>query len=133
MKYEKFSRIYSPAKLRKKIATCARKAGIKVINMALILYYVATDSHTSIKDKASIYGVLGYFILPLDVLPDSVPFLGFSDDLSALVWAIATITHNITPEIKQRAKEQLNRWFSHVDESDLTLTGHRDKNRHRIR
>lgn len=122
MKYEKFSRIYSPTRLRRKIARCARKAGTKVINMVLILYYVATDPHTSLKDKATIYGALGYFILPIDVLPDSIPFLGFSDDLSALVWAIATISHNITPEIKQRAKEQLGRWFKHVDEADLTLT-----------
>lgn len=122
MKYERFSSIYSPTRLRRKIAGCARKAGIKVINMVLILYYVATDPHTSLKDKATIYGALGYFILPFDILPDSIPLLGFSDDLSALVWAIATISHNITPEIKQRAKEQLGRWFKQVDEADLTLT-----------
>lgn len=122
MKYERFSSIYSPTRLRRKIAGCARKAGIKVINMVLVLYYVATDPHTSLKDKATIYGALGYFILPFDILPDSIPLLGFSDDLSALVWAIATISHNITPEIKQRAKEQLGRWFKQVDEADLTLT-----------
>ncbi len=122
MKYERFSSIYSPTRLRRKIAGCARKAGIKVINMVLILYYVATDPHTSLKDKATIYGALGYFILPFDILPDSIPLLGFSDDLSALVWAITTISHNITPEIKQRAKEQLGRWFKQVDEADLTLT-----------
>ena len=122
MKYERFSSIYSPTRLRRKIAGCARKAGIKVINMVLILYYVATDPHTSLKDKATIYGALGYFILPFDFLPDSIPLLGFSDDLSALVWAIATISHNITPEIKQRAKEQLGRWFKQVDEADPKLT-----------
>lgn len=110
MRYSKFACFYSPKKLKAKISKCARKAGSKLINMALVLYYVATDKRTPIKDKAVIYGVLGYFILPFDFMPDAIPFVGFSDDLSALAWAIATISHNITPEIKARAKARTDSW-----------------------
>lgn len=72
--------------------------------MALVLYYVATDPNTPAKDKAIIFAALGYFICPIDLVPDAIPIVGFSDDLTALASACMAVAKNITPEIKSRAK-----------------------------
>lgn len=63
------------------------------------------------KDKAIVIAVLGYFILPIDVVPDFIPGLGFADDLSALVWALKTISNNITPEVKEKAQQRCDEFF----------------------
>ena len=58
------------------------------------------------KDKAIIVAVLGYFILPTDLIPDLITVLGFTDDAAALIWAIKTVKKNITPEVESQAKEK---------------------------
>ena len=69
-------------------------------------------------DKAKIYGA-GYFILPLDLIPDVIPVIGYTDDLVALVWALRTVYSNITPEIECKAKQKLFEWFDRVDSEGL--------------
>lgn len=120
MNYNNYSTNYSESKFWTKVSQFARKAGIKLINMALVLYYALNDPNTSPKDRAIIYGALGYFILPTDLIPDFLPG-GFIDDLSALLWAFAKVAGNITPAMKTKAKSQLSRWFSNIKDSELSL------------
>tara|TARA_R110001592_G_scaffold7126_3_gene40173 strand:- start:1135 stop:1305 length:171 start_codon:yes stop_codon:yes gene_type:complete len=42
----------------------------------------------------------------IDGIPDLTPFLGYTDDISVMAAAIATVSHYITPEIKQKAHEK---------------------------
>ena len=63
---EKYKSNYSEGKLWKKVRNFAKKAGVKVIYMALLLYYVLKSPNVTKEDKAKIYGALGYFILPMD-------------------------------------------------------------------
>jgi uncharacterized membrane protein YkvA (DUF1232 family) len=110
---------YSDKKFWEKVGNVAKKAGIKVIYMALLLYYVLADPDVSKYDKAKVYGALGYFILPIDLIPDFIPVVGYTDDLAALVWATHAVWKNITPEMKQKAEEQLHEWFGDYDKSTL--------------
>ena len=55
---------------------------------------------------------MGYFILPLDLVPDFIPVAGFADDAAALVAVIKTVFENITPEIKEKARNTSNEIFS---------------------
>ena len=119
--YNQYSTFYNKSSLWEKIAKHAKKAGVKLIYMALVLYYVVTDSNTPAKDKAIIVAALGYFICPIDLIPDAIPVAGFSDDFAALSGACIAVANNITPEIESRAKNQLHRWFSNIDESELTI------------
>lgn len=118
-KIKKYQDNYSEKNLINKINKVARKAGLKVIYYALILYYTAISSSTPIKDKSIIFGALGYFILPIDIIPDIIPFFGFTDDLTALISVISTISHNITPEIKLQAKNSLSKWFNNVNYDEI--------------
>ncbi|MBO7641355.1 MAG: DUF1232 domain-containing protein [Bacteroidales bacterium] len=116
-KYEKH---YSEESLADKIARYAKKAGIKVVYAALLLYYVLKSPLTTKGDRAKIIGALGYFVLPIDLLPDTIPIVGYTDDLAALTWAIYAVAKNITPEIKAQAKAKLAEWFGdEYDEDQL--------------
>lgn len=112
---------YSEPGLWAKIAKVAGKAGIKVIYLALLFYYVLKSGTTTKKDRSLILGALGYFILPLDLIPDAIPVVGFSDDLAALVAVYVAMKHSITPEIELQAKSRLEKWFPEYCQTDIDI------------
>ncbi len=115
----RYQKHFSDNDLWKKIAAFAKKAGEKVVYAALLLYYVVKAPGTSKADKGKILGALGYFILPIDIIPDWLPVAGYTDDLAALTWAIYAVAKNITPEIKKQAKDKMKELFGEYDEKDL--------------
>ena len=104
-----------------KLKKFARKAGIKVSYGALLLFYVLKSPGTSTKDRAKILGALGYFILPIDLIPDFIPIAGFTDDLAALTWGVYCVIKSITPEVKAQAAAKLHEWFGPFDDKMLDL------------
>ncbi len=102
-----------------KIKKYGKSAGAKVVYNALKLYYAAVAKETPAGIKALIYGALGYFILPIDLISDFIPVIGFTDDLVALTTAIASASAYITPAVKRQAKDKLKDWFDNVSYSDL--------------
>ena len=99
-----------------KISRIAKRAGAKLVYAALVLFYTLQSKEVSYKDKAMIIGALGYLISPLDVLPDAIPIVGLSDDLTVLLFVINKIWVEVPEEVKTRAKEKLSDWF---DEDEL--------------
>lgn len=65
-------------------------------------YYCALDPATPLQVKAVLFGALAYFVLPIDLVPDVVAWLGFTDDAAVLYAAIRTVT----PHIKDRHRAQ---------------------------
>lgn len=104
---EKYAPHYSENKLLAKLKKVARKVGENTLHSVLVLYYLLQSPEVSKADKTKICGALGYFILPFDLLPDFIPLLGFTDDISALAWAIHAIWQNVTPEMDERAKKKV--------------------------
>ena len=117
--YSQYGQYYSSGALMEKLSKFAKKAGIKVVYAALLLYYVLQSKDVPAKEKAKIIGALGYLILPVDLIPDAIPVLGFTDDLTALLWAIHAVRSYITLEIEQQAKRRLSDWFGSIDEQTL--------------
>ena len=114
-----YSKEYSESSFWNKIKQYAVKAGIKVIYPALKLYYTLQSTNTPAWAKAVILGALGYFIAPVDAIPDPIPAVGFADDLGVLVAALATVSLYIDDNVKQKAKEQMKNWFGESELSDL--------------
>lgn len=93
-----------------KLKDAAVKAGAKAIYYALLLYYTAMADSTSLKDKVMIFSALGYFILPVDLIPDILPG-GYADDMAALIACYKLVAKNITPAVEVEAKAKMNEWF----------------------
>ena len=102
---------YSEESLWQKIATFAGRAGRETIEQVLVLYYCCLDGDTPVWAKAVIVSALGYFIAPLDAIPDLMPGVGFSDDLGALAMALATVMAHVKPEHRRQAQEKITTWF----------------------
>ncbi len=71
---------------------------VPFIEDALAAYYCATDGKTPIYVKAVLMGALAYFIVPIDVIPDFIPGLGFTDDAAILAAAISAVRSALRPE-----------------------------------
>lgn len=110
-----YSNEYSDNKFWKKLSRCGNKMGAKLMYYALLLYYLAKDQDVPIKVKAEIIGALGYLILPVDVIPDFIPVMGFTDDLAALMFAFEMAKSHITPEMKQKALNKVKEIFDDPD------------------
>jgi len=107
----KYRKEYNESDFWEKIRKFAKRAGYELIEKALILYYVAIDEETPSRVKGIIFGALGYFISPLDIIPDITPAVGLTDDLGVLVGTIALIGVHIKERHKIKAKEKLKEWF----------------------
>lgn len=103
----------------KKILKFAKKAGIQVIYAALLLFYVLKKPETPAKVKGTIVGALGYFILPLDLIIDTIPAVGYGDDLGAFALALGVAAMYIDEDVKSKAKQKLRHLFGDFDEEEL--------------
>jgi uncharacterized membrane protein YkvA (DUF1232 family) len=75
-------------------------------------YYCALDPATPTKVRGILLASLAYFVLPLDIIPDFLLGLGFTDDVAVLMAALSAIRSNITPAHRaaaQKALENLER------------------------
>ena len=114
-KAEEYQENYDESSFWDKILKFAKKAGIEVIYLALLLYYTLGSNTLSLKDKAIIYGALGYFILPIDLIPDYIPVIGLSDDFGTLIYAYKKIKNNINDDIRGKAKKKLSSLFKDIN------------------
>ncbi len=119
LKEKKYITAFSEVNLIEKIKQFGKKAGIKVIYLVLLLFYTLQKSTTPKFAKSLIIGGLGYFILPADFLPDLIPGIGFTDDLTALISVVGAVALFIDEGVKTKAKERLHVWFGDYDEEEL--------------
>lgn len=111
---------FSDDGLWKKIQTYSKKAGSTVVYAVLLLYYTMQKPEVPMKVKATIAGALGYFILPLDLIPDVAMGVGYVDDLAILTAALFQVAMFIDDDVKAQAKSKLRDWFGNdVDTTEI--------------
>jgi len=87
------------------------KAGRSIAKPALEILEMAIDPLTPTNVRISLIASLAYLIMPLDLLPDFMPVIGFSDDFVALTAVLSIWSKYMTPAIRIRAEEKLNKLF----------------------
>lgn len=105
---KQYGEYYDENRFWKKVKRIAKRTGQTVLRPVLLLYYMMQDRNISIKDKAYIIGALGYFVLPIDLLPDFIAGLGYTDDLAVIGLLIKHLHDSITPEIEMRADMKMD-------------------------
>lgn len=112
---------YSDEGLTDKLLKYAITAGKHVVYRCLLLKYALFSSKTPVAYKGIIIGALGYFISPLDLVPDLIPVLGYADDLAALTLVATTLCNSkcINPEDRKEARKELQKYIKDSDLSDL--------------
>lgn len=109
--HQEYAKEYSEEGFWNKVKKYAKTAGAHVLAPAAKLYYAAADEDTPRWARTTIWAALGYFISPIDAIPDLVPLLGYSDDLGVLAAAVATTAMYIKEEHQQKANQLIERIF----------------------
>lgn len=99
----KYGTYYSEDRFWRKIKRLGKKVGGEILRPILLLYFLLQDSRVPFKNKAYIIGALGYFIMPIDLIPDFISVIGFTDDIAVMTLLLKELKDHITPEIEERA------------------------------
>ncbi|MBR4642920.1 MAG: DUF1232 domain-containing protein [Selenomonadaceae bacterium] len=108
---EKYGKNYSEDGLWNKISGNLKKAGANLIYEVLQLFYVAQNPNVPMKIRAAMIAPLGYFISPVDLIPDLTPVVGYTDDAAVIAMAIAFAHAYIDDETRRKAKDKLVSFF----------------------
>jgi len=119
-KIRKFGGYFSENNLLDKLRKVAKTAGATVIYPVLLLVDLLKSSDVPFEQKTIIVGALGYFILPLDIIPDAIPVSGYADDAAALLAVLKAASSAVTPQMQREAKGQLHQWLGDFDEQLLS-------------
>lgn len=95
--------------VREKFWRTAKKAARQIPFMEEVVaaYYCAMDKDTPLRAKGILLAALGYFVLPIDFIPDVIFGLGFTDDIAVLTAAITAVSAHITPAHRQAARDAI--------------------------
>jgi len=103
--------VYSDERFWRKMARFGKRAGREGALKALQLYFVLKRPDVPFWAKSTIIGALGYFISPLDAIPDFIAGVGYTDDASVLAAALVAVSIYIDEDIKRQAESVLAHWW----------------------
>ena len=66
----------------------------EIPNFLRLLYGLITDGRVNAVDKMVVAGAIAYILLPVDIIPDFVPFLGEVDDVFLLILSLQRLIAN---------------------------------------
>lgn len=105
----KYGYYYSEDRFWRKIKRLGKKVGGEILRPILLLYFLLQDRQVPLKDKAYIVGALGYFIMPIDLIPDFISVIGFTDDIAVMTFLLKELKQHITPDIQERVNELIEK------------------------
>ncbi len=95
---------YSESSFWSKLQALSGNGWCTLLKQALTLYVLLKVPTTPLALKVVVVGVLGYFIAPIDALPDLIPLVGYSDDMSLIGLTLQQLSSSITPSVEQEAE-----------------------------
>lgn len=85
-------------------------------NFFRLLYGLVTDKRVQRVDKLMVAGAIAYILLPLDFVPDFLPFVGEVDDLFLIILSVQRLINNAGRRVVE------DHWMGEPDElSSLNL------------
>lgn len=111
--FRKKSKVYGPRRGQKQTLLAAIK---DLPNFLRLLYGLVFDSRVSPIDKVMVGGAIAYILLPLDLIPDVIPFMGQVDDMFLLVYSLRRLIDNAGRRVLH------DHWMGSMDDlNDLRL------------
>lgn len=97
-------------RVRARFWRTARRAARQVPFMEEVVagYYCALDRDTPSHVRGTLLAALAYFVLPLDIVPDFLLGLGFTDDIAVLAAALNAVRGSVTPAHRLLARQALD-------------------------
>ena len=106
-----YSAHFSNDNLRNKVSRHGKSIGRALLEKVFQLWFALQDPATPAWAWAVIIGALGYFISPIDAVPDLIPGVGYVDDAGVIASALAALATNISEETRRRAEQEASDWL----------------------
>lgn len=100
-------------KTLKKAASC-----LPFLKEVIAGYYCALDPRTPAKTRGILLAALAYFVMPIDLIPDFLAGVGFTDDIAVLTAAFSAIRGNLQERHFFAAKDAIARMEQDGSEPD---------------
>lgn len=126
---DKFSAYFSESGLADKLIDYGKIVGSKVAYPVILLYSALLSPTTASKDKLLITSYLGYFILPMDLIPDFIAGVGFADDAAAITACLTALRHLLSPAVCEDANKRICKIFGEVDTEAMSKITDNDKDK----
>lgn len=109
MEQEKYEKFYTEKKFWAKIKDLPTTAPFCILlRTAVSLYMLLKESTVPTRAKSSIVFALGYFICPIDLIPDFAPFgIGLSDDMALMAFVLSNLYSHLNNEIQEKIQNIL--------------------------
>ena len=87
----------------------AMKKGViaKIWDKVLFLWEQIKSPEVPVRMKIVIVGALLYLVLPIDVLPDSIPGFGLLDDFAVILAVFREVTKYVVPKLEKKLEQKL--------------------------
>ena len=113
----KYEKEHDENKFWNKIKKVGSKIGVTPIYLVFLLYHSIKSSSIPMMNKAPIIGALGYFISFIDVVPDITLLVGYCDDVTIIVGALAAIA----TQIREEAKGSARKIFPEITDEEFSI------------
>ena len=127
---ERYQQAYSEQGFWKKLARHAPHIGRQALEKALWLYYGLQNPAMPKWARRVVYGALGYFVLPLDAIPDLAPLVGYTDDIGVMSAALAMVALHIDEHARSQARARLEEWFGPAAKDTASSTSSTSSSTH---
>lgn len=95
------------------------KTGRELLTDVLWLWY-SKDS-LPVGAIAIALGAIGYFVAPVDLIPDAIPVAGFLDDGAVIAGAIKALSGSLPQEARVRAEAQVEKLLGKKPEGENVI------------
>ncbi|MFI3210637.1 MAG: DUF1232 domain-containing protein [Peptostreptococcaceae bacterium] len=118
---EKYEKKYDENKFMDKVNKYGKKIGITPIYLVFLLYHSLKSKEMPLRNKAPLFGAMGYFISFIDFIPDVTPFIGYCDDVAIIISALMVIANKITDNIREDAKISTRKIFPNITDEEFSI------------
>lgn len=80
----------------------AREALRLLPDLIRMLRRIATDPTVPRGARVRLWLLLGYLLMPIDLIPDFIPVIGYADDAVVVALALRSVTRRLGPEALER-------------------------------
>ncbi|MBI9031159.1 DUF1232 domain-containing protein [bacterium] len=68
-------------------------------DLFMLVSRLIADKRVPLGKKAFLAAVLAYIISPIDIIPDFIPFIGYTDDLFMVIFALDNLLNNVQDNV----------------------------------
>ncbi len=71
-------------------------------DLFILILRLLAEKRIPLRFRIFIGSIVGYLLLPIDIIPDFIPFIGYIDDLLIVVFGLNTILNDVDPAILEQ-------------------------------